>query len=113
MQVKSKSVKNLSQLKNALSSGSYFIITYHRKLETIGQIRRVNIANTQGIYSTIPDDPSSSVSTANCGKGVWLAFGKASNWHFSDEGASLYFGKDHTPEQLIMTIKLLEGNDDE
>ena len=113
MQGKSKSVKNLSQLKNALKPGTDFLITWHRNFDNIGQLRQVNIANTQGIYSIIPDDPGSPVTTANCGKGTWLPFRKASNWSFTEDGASLYYGDVHTPEQLIITIKLQEENDDE
>ena len=50
---------NLSQLKKALTAGAEFEIVGHCRPECLGQSRRVNIANTAGFYSVIPDEPDS------------------------------------------------------
>ena len=100
-------IKNLSQLKKALAPGAEFEITAHCRPEYVGQRRKVNIANTQGLYSIIPDEPQSKVSTANCGKGSWLGWSKAPFWSFDGATASIYDSDEvHTEAHLIMTIKV-------
>jgi hypothetical protein len=103
-------IKNLSQLKKALTAGADFEIVEHCRPECVGQRRRVNIANTSGFYSFIPDDPTNRVSTANCGKGSWLGWSKAPFWEIQDGEAALYDSDEHhTPEHLIIKIKVEEG----
>ena len=100
-------IKNLSQLKKALAPGAEFEITAHCRPEYVGQRRKVNIANTQGLYSIIPDEPQSKVTTANCGKGSWLGWSKAPFWSFDGDTASIYDSDEtHTEKHLIMTIKV-------
>lgn len=103
---------NLSQLKKALVEGADFEIVGHCRAECLGQRRRVNIANTAGFYSIIPDEPESKVSLANYGKGSFLGWSKARFWKFEDGVCSLYDSdKEQTPERLIIAIKLKEGAD--
>lgn len=103
-------IKNLSQLKKLLTAGAEFEITGHARPECIGQRRRVNLANTQGFYSIIPDEPTSRVSTANCGKGSWLGWSKAPFWNFDGNTAVLYDSdEEHTEAHLIIKIKVLEA----
>ena len=103
-------IKNLSQLKKTLTPGRDFEILAHCRPECVGERRRVNIANTQGFYSIIPDDPTSRVTTANCGKGSWLSWSKAPFWEIQDGEAALYDSDEHhTPEHLIIKIKVEEG----
>lgn len=103
-------LKNLAQLKNHLVPGAEFEIVAHFRPECIGQIRRVNKANTTGIYSVIPSEPNCRTSTANFGKGTWLAWGKASYWEFEDGVATRYQDeREHTPEHLLIAIKLTGG----
>ena len=103
-------IKNLSQLKKALIPGAVFEITNHCRPECVGQRRKVNIANTQGIYSIIPDEPQSKVTTANCGKGSWLGWSKAPFWKFNGDTAALFDSDEHhTAERLIIEIKVLGG----
>ncbi len=97
-------INNLAQLKKALHVGRRFEITNHWRTETIGQIREVGYANTQGVYTIIPDAPTDKVSTANGGKGSFLDWGKASRWKFEGDTVSRY-DADGT---LIITIKLLD-----
>ena len=101
-------IKNLSQLKRALVSGAEFEITQHCRPEYIGQLRKVNISNTQGFYSIVPNDPRSKVSTANCGKGSWLSWRKSSFWSFDGEAVSVFTSPtDHSRDTLIMRFKVL------
>lgn len=100
-------IKNLTQLKKALTPGATFEIVGHCRPEVIGQTREINIANTQGFYSIIPDEPQSKVTTANCGKGSWLGWSKAPFWEFSEDTAALYDSDEaHTDEHLIIKIKV-------
>lgn len=83
-------VKNLSQLKKALVLGARFDIVEHfNKPEWTGQKRVVKTVQTNGIYSAIAGEPDSPLSNSNYGKGIWLAFDKASNWTF-DNGIATY-----------------------
>lgn len=103
-------IKNLSQLKKALAPGADFVITAHCRPECVGETRRVNLANTTGIYSINPDDPTSKASTANCGKGSWLGWSKAPFWSFEGDTAMLYDSDTtHTPEHIIIGLKLAGG----
>lgn len=105
-------IKNLSQLKKALPAGTDFVITGHARPECVGQRRRVNLANTQGFYSIIPDEPASRVTTANCGKGSWLGWSKAPFWSFNGDEAALYDSDtERTEEHLIIRIKIEEAQE--
>ena len=101
---------NLSQLKKALTTGAEFEIVGHCRPECLGQSRRVNIANTAGFYSVIPDEPDSKTTLANDGKGSFLGWSKARFWRFENGVCSLYDSdKEQTPEHLIIALKLKEG----
>ena len=101
---------NLSQLKKALTRGAEFEIVGHCRPECIGQIRCVNIANTAGFYSVIPDEPESKISLANGGKGSFLGWSKARFWKFENGVCSLYDSDtEQTSERLIIALKLKEG----
>lgn len=103
-------IKNLTQLKRALAPGAEFEITGHCRPEYVGQHRKVSSTNTSGFYSIIPEEPKSRVSTANCGKGSWLAWSKAPFWTIADGEAALYDSDEHhTDEHLIIKMKLAEG----
>ena len=65
-------IKNLSQLKKSLKVGTRFQITGHCRLEYIGQLREVTVANTQGFYSVLPNEPDSKTSKCNGGRGSVL-----------------------------------------
>lgn len=106
-------IKNLSQLKKALIPGAEFEILKHARTECVGEVRKINIANTQGFYSIIPDEPQSRVTQANCGKGSWLAWSKAPFWGFDGDTATIYDSDEHhTDEHLIMQIKVLGGGEE-
>lgn len=78
-------IKNLSQLKKAINEGKRFVVRKHYiKPEYIGQRRKPNVIQTNGFYSIIPEEPDSTVTTANRGKGSWIEYGKASDWKFED-----------------------------
>ena len=49
-------VKNLSQLKRSLQSGSRFRVIDHGRPACVGEERQVTYANTQGFYSIVPSD---------------------------------------------------------
>lgn len=101
-------IKNLSQLKRALVPGAEFEIVAHCRMECIGQRRKVNKANTQGLYSIIPNEPQSRVTTANCGKGSWLGWSTAAFWGFENGTATLYDSDTmKSPEHIIISLKLI------
>ena len=80
-------IKNLSQLKKAITNKQQFQIVKHYLHEDFaGQIRTPNVIQTNGFYSIIEDDPSSPISTANFGKGYWCSYGKAGQYEFNDTG---------------------------
>lgn len=106
-------MKNLSQLKKALVPGAEFEIIAHCRPECVGQIRKVNIANTQGIYSIIPNEPQSKVTNANCGKGSWNGWSKAPFWEVDGDTAALYDSDEiHTEEHLIIKIRVVCVSDE-
>jgi hypothetical protein len=79
-------VKNLSQLKKAISAKTPFrIVEHYIKPEFSGQVRLPNVIQTNGFYSVEDGKPDSKVSQANYGKGYWLDYGKASEWTFDGE----------------------------
>lgn len=83
-------IKNLSQLKKAVNTGHCFRIRKHYiHPEYTGQMRKPSVIQTNGFYSTIPDDPDCKISKANGGKGYWFDYGKAKDWQFHD-GVCIY-----------------------
>jgi len=108
-------IKNFAQLKRELSKGgAMFYIQNHWKKENIGQMRSVNIVQTNGIYTVIPDDCKHEISNANQGKGSWLEFGKASAWEFVDDecGVTHCILKNihakNNPDEVIIEIVVME-----
>ena len=76
-------IKNLNQFKKAMVKGARFQVIEHFNFpERNGEIREVNVVQTNGIYTIIPDEPDSKITKANNGKGSWFAFGKANDWKF-------------------------------
>ena len=102
-------VKNLNQLKKAMKEGTCFEITQHCKPEFTGQKRKVTLANTQGFYSIIPDEPENKVTLANHGRGYVLWWSKAPFWEFKNGICSLYSSnKEHTEKFLIISFRISE-----
>lgn len=98
-------IKNLAQLKRALTIGTEFKITSHLRSEVINQTRQVKYADTTGIYSIRPDAPDDTINSANGGRGSYLDWGKASDWEFKNGTCTLYNrGLEHTPENLIISF---------
>jgi len=80
-------IKNLSQLKRAFKEGRKFrIIKHYIKPEYSGQLRVPVQVQTNAFYSKVVDNPSHVLNGANGGKGSYLAFGKASDWRFREDG---------------------------
>lgn len=104
-------IKNLAQLKRALVEGAEFEITKHCRPEAIGERRRVNYANTTGIYSIVPGQPEHKTATANGGRGSFLGWSKAPFWKFEAGLCSLYEDKEHTEAALIIEIKVLNPDE--
>lgn len=104
-------IQNLAQLKRALKKGAEFQIVDHRCREYIGQHRKVNVANTVGIYSIVPDEPNNKVTLANDGRGFFLGWPRASLLTFKDGICSLYDNeKEHTDEHCVLAIKVMESD---
>lgn len=101
-------IQNLSQLKRKIKTGTILEIVDHCGKEFVGQKRQITLANTQGFYSVIPDEPKSEVSLANGGKGLVLWWSKAPFWSFEDGCCSIYTSDtEHTEEHLIMSFRIL------
>lgn len=78
-------IKNLSQLKRVFASGAeYRIIEHYVRPECNGQVRKINKVQTNGFYSVVKDNPDHRYSKANHGLGSWCAYGKASEWKFTE-----------------------------
>lgn len=106
-------VKNLSQLKKILRKGTCFEIIAHCCPGYVGQKRKVTVANTQGFYSIVPEEPGCKVTLANNGKGSVLWWNKAPFWRFEDGICSCYSSdKEHTEKYLIMAFRIT-GQEDE
>ncbi|MEG1894609.1 MAG: hypothetical protein RR162_00115 [Oscillospiraceae bacterium] len=104
-------IKNLSQLKKHLTAGTEFEIINHCRPECVGEIRKVTIENTQGLYSIIPNEPQSKATLANDGRGSWLSWSKARFWDFSEDGICSLYNSDEkrTEDYLIISIKIKEN----
>ena len=100
-------IKNLAQLKRALTVGAEFEITSHIRPDISDQLRRVNYVDTTGIYSIRPDAPDDKITLANEGRGSYLQWGKAAEWDFKNDICTLYQkGAEHTPENMLMSLKI-------
>ena len=97
-------IKNLSQLKKALVKGARFEITDTWRKATIGQIREVNIVQTNAIYTVLADKPEDPISKANYGKGYYLEYGKAGEWEFADGKCRMY---DKKHEELLLEFRVI------
>lgn len=79
-------IANLSQLKKAFAAGHDFEIVEHFvRPEQTGQIRHVNVLQTNGMYTYLVNGDEFDTRTFrnyNYGKGSWCEFGKASDWDF-------------------------------
>lgn len=68
----------------------------------------VTVANTQGFYSVLPNEPDSKTSKCNGGRGSVLWWSKAPFWNFSDGVCSIYSSDTkHTEDYLIMAFRVL------
>ena len=100
-------VKNLNQLKKTIKKGTCLEILVHCRPEFTGQKRRVTMANTQGFYSIVPDEPEHKVSLANNGRGSVLWWSNAPFWKFEDGICSIYCNdKEKTEKYLIMSFRI-------
>jgi hypothetical protein len=101
------------ELKRALSVGAEFEIIDACRAETVGQIRRVNYANTQGIYTMIPTEPDSKITKSNGGKGSYLEWKAAKFWRFKEDNVVALYNsaEEQTHDTLIIEFKLLHGSD--
>ena len=103
-------IRNLSQLKKALRTEVAFEIIAHCRPDCIGQRRSVTVANTQGFYSILPDEPQSKTSLANGGRGSWLGWSSAPFWQFDENGVCAIYTSDkhRTEDYLVMAFRVLE-----
>lgn len=101
-------IKNLAQLKRALTVGAEFEITSYIRDDVVNQWRRVKEADTVAIYSIRPDAPDDEKTTlANHGRGSYLPWEKASDWGFSNGICTAYRkGTEHTEENRLFSIKV-------
>ena len=99
-------INNLSQLKKHFATLPEFEIVGHCRKEMVGQVRKVNICDTSGIYSIISTDPDAKESRANGGRGSWLGWSKAAFWKFENGIASIYTSDTKEEQFLIMAMKV-------
>ena len=110
-------IRNLSQLKKALTHGRTFeIVEQYLKPEMSGQIRRVEVVQTNGIYSHAVGgcdaETQSMINAWNYGKGSWVSFGKASDWVFDGTDCTLSVTRSGshlgTRTHKVWTIRVLD-----
>lgn len=113
-------VKNLTQLKKAIEARTPFEIVKHYIHPYTGQIRVPNVVQTNGFYSVTRDDVKNEVNMFNGGKGVWMPYGKASDWKFDGESITAFttryeYKTDNAGvvyrdyhDEPVMTIRFLE-----
>ena len=93
-------IKNLSQLKRALNDHHKFQIIEHKnRPEWIGDIREVNIMQTNAMYTYSVKGQFKGINSLNHGMGSRLDFGKAKDWTFTS-GLCTLLG--------VWTIKVLD-----
>lgn len=123
-------IQNLSQLKKAINAKTPFVIVKHYiHPQYTGQKRVPHVLQTNAFYSIAVDDnpkyddngnPLVSelvlrTNLSNCGKGVYMPYGKASDWSFDGELITAYkrwypyngWGKKEERLDPIMTIKFV------
>jgi hypothetical protein len=99
-------INNLAQLKKHFATKPEFEIIAHCRPEMVGQKRKVNVCDTTGFYSVIPDDPSAKESIANGGKGSFLGWSKAPFWSFDSNTASIFTSDKKEPSSLVLSMRL-------
>ena len=106
-------MRTMTELKKILTVGAEFEIIDAHRTETIGQIRSVNYANTQGIYTIIPAEPDSKITKANGGKGSYLEWKSAKYWRFKGDNTVAVYNsaEEQTQETLIIEFKILAGGE--
>lgn len=86
MQRKAIVIRNLTQLKKAITSGHCFeIVDHYLHPDFSGQVRQPTKVQTNGFYSQVYQDDNHKVSHANGGLGYWMEYKKASDWEFNGE----------------------------
>ena len=105
-------MRTMTELKQTLVVGAEFTILDSHRAETIGQVRRINFANTQGVYTIVPAEPDSSITKANGGRGSYLEWRAAKYWRFKEDNVvALYSSaEEQTRETLVIEFKVLRGN---
>lgn len=104
-------VTNLSQFKKAMMKGVNFKVINHFTFpERIGDIRKPNVVQSNGMYTIITNDinqpeAKEKFNTANGGKGSWIEFGAARCYDFKDGVITQY--SDDSKRWPIWSIKLL------
>lgn len=101
-------IKNWSQLKKSLKTGTRFQITAHCRTECVGQIREITVSNTQGFYSIVIGDGALERSNqSNGGKGPVLWWSKAPFWDFKCGICGIYNSDtNRTEDCLIMAFRV-------
>lgn len=106
-------INNLSQFKKAISAKKPFVIIEHYiHTQYTGTVRIPNVVQTNGFYSKAKDEPTNPQSLANNGIGVWMSYGKASDWLFDGETITAYHrwkpcNSDTEKIEPIMKIKFV------
>ena len=79
-------IGTLAEVKRAVQAGIQFEIVEHFiRPECKGQIRIPAKVTKTGFYSKIKGEPEDSpMNMSNDGKGIWMPFGKASDWEFTN-----------------------------
>ena len=111
---KIKAVKNLAELKRALTVGTIFTISHgSADWQVRSGIREVAWRNTVSITSKDYNNPNGENSTANDGKGVYLYFEKAVNWKFNEDGSASFLNWQNEPSFTIWVWETSEETAEE
>lgn len=102
-------INTLADIKRNMSEKRLFYICDHKISEFIDQVRVPSGAQSNGVYSRIYNNPKSTISLANGGRGSWLEYGKAANWEIDKlTGRCTLYAGPHTRENFVMEIAFLD-----
>ena len=97
-------VKNLTQLKKALTTRCFEVVEHYMHPEYTGQVRYVSKMQTNGMYTYVRRNGDKVVNGYNNGRGLWCDFLKASNWEFNGELCTFFLNNN----AKVWTIRILD-----
>jgi len=101
-------MRTMTELKKTLIIGAEFTILDSHRAETIGQVRRVNYANTQGIYTVAATKSDTSIYEPNSGKGSYIEWRSAKYWRFKEDNVVALYNsaEEQNRDTLVIEFRI-------